>query len=127
MRDTIMSALFNRNENNPRVIARKSPHALITIEQPEQLLNDKKRQALLGKIQDMLGLSDQQYTKWAKTLINQICHYYQLLPESSLYYSHRGGLLDRALNRAEAALTLLRQIMTLPDDDHPSEAQKPWL
>jgi hypothetical protein len=52
--------------------------------------------------------------------------YYQHLPETSLYFSQRGGALDRALYRTEAALNLMRQLMIQDESEKPSEDQKRW-
>lgn len=97
------------------------------IESAENLLKDKKRQDLLQQIKNKLAYQSSHYQKLASPLCTKLALYYQLLPETSLYFSHRGGLLDRALYRTEAALNLMRQLMVRDESGVPSEAQKLWL
>ncbi len=97
------------------------------IESAENLLKDKKRQDLLQQIKHKLAYQSSHYQKLAAPLCTKLALYYQLLPETSLYFSHRGGLLDRALSRTEAALNLMRQLMIRDESGLPSEDQKLWL
>lgn len=97
------------------------------IESFETLLKDKKRQDALSQIKQNLAYQASHYQKLAAPLIAGVAMYYQMLPETSLYFSHRGGLLDRALYRTEAALNLMRQLMVRDESGLPSEDQKLWL
>ncbi len=121
-----MSILF-RDTKKVQPSTRKSHKDLLPVESVEQTFREKKRQDLVNKIQESLGLNENIYQKQALPLLHSTACYYQGLPESTLYFSHRGGLLDRALNRTEAALQLLRQILILDPDKKPSEQQKKWL
>lgn len=122
-----MSILFSRDTKKVQSSTRKSLKDLIPVENIQQLFQEKKREDLITKIQESLGLDEKLYQKQALTLLHNTARYYQGLPESTLYFSHRGGLLDRALNRTEAALQLLRQILILDGNKTPSEKQKQWL
>lgn len=97
------------------------------VESFETLLKDKKRQDALSQIKQKLAYQVSHYQKIAAPLIAEVPAYYQMLPETSLYFSHRGGLLDRALYRTEAALNLMRQLMVQDASGLPSEEQKLWL
>lgn len=122
-----MSVLFSRDEKKIRTPTQKSLKDLIPIENVALLFKEKKRMALLENIQASTGLDEKQSLKFILPLLHGLARYAQQLPESTLYYSHRGGLLDRALNRTEAALQLLRQILILDQHAIPSEEQKLWL
>lgn len=97
------------------------------IESFEVLVKDKKRQDALQHIKKSLGYQASHYQKLVSPLIANVAMHYQHLPETSLYFSQRGGALDRALYRSEAALNLMRQIMIQDESGHPSEEQKRWL
>ncbi|MCX7089880.1 MAG: TraI domain-containing protein [Legionellales bacterium] len=120
--------MFYREEKKAPAV--KKPAALKNldpIESFEILLKDKKRQEALSQIKQNLAYQASHYQKLAAPLIAGIAMYYQMLPETSLYFSHRGGLLDRALYRTEAALSLMQQLMIRDESGLPSEDQKLWL
>jgi integrating conjugative element relaxase (TIGR03760 family) len=92
-----------------------------------QLLADDKRQVLLKKIRELSALEESGYQSLCQTLIENLAHYCQSLPETSTsYYSQPGGLIDFALNRTEAALSLFQDIMVLDKSEVLSEEQKLW-
>lgn len=97
------------------------------IESFEVLLKDKKRQAALQQIKHNLAYQASHYQKLVSPLIANVAMYYQHLPETSLYFSQRGGAVDRALYRTEAALNLMRQLLIQDESGVPSEEQKLWL
>lgn len=98
------------------------------IESFEVLLKDKKRQETLYQIKHHLAYPAGQYQKLGSPLVASVAMYYQHMPETSLYFSQRGGLLDHALYRTEAALTLMRQLMVQDDKTGlPTDNQKVWL
>jgi hypothetical protein len=120
--------MFYREEKKPPAL--KQPAALKNldpIESFEILLKDKKLQEALSQIKQNLAYQASHYQKLATPLIAGVAAYYQMLPETSLYFSHRGGLLDRALYRTEAALSLMQQLMIRDESGLPSEDQKLWL
>lgn len=126
-KEYVLSILFSRDEKRARPSTRKPLNDLIPVENIESLFQEKKRISLLKQIQASLGLDDKQYHKLAQPLLHNLACYCQHLPEATLYYSQRGGLLDQALNRAEAGLQLLRNILILDKQTTPSEEQKLWL
>lgn len=119
--------MFYREEKKTKPI---NPHILKDKElvaSKDLLLSEKKRQALLQQIKDSLAYQASYYQKFAQPLIEKVAVYYQYLPETSTYFGHRGGLLDRALHRTEAAVNLMRQLMRRDESNVPSEEQKVWL
>lgn len=117
-------SIFNRNA---RKMTKKSRADLIAIEQPEQLLQEQKRQGWINQIETMLSLDVSSYQKNVTTLFHHLTNYYQKLPAPTPYFSHRGGLMDHAIHRAEAGLDLFRQILILDKNKTPSEQQQRWL
>jgi len=117
--------LFNRNEKKSK--STKPLKDLVPVIPVERLLDDKKRQPLLQQINTTIGLDASGFHKFALPVIHNMARHCQQLPETSLYYSHAGGFIDRALNRTEAALHLVRHILVLEQHEKPSEEQKIWL
>lgn len=120
--------MFYREEKKQP--AQKKPRILKNldaIEAYDVLVKDKKRQDAILQIKQNLAYNASHYQKLVAPLIAGVALYYQMLPETSLYFSHRGGLLDRALYRAEAALNLMQQLMTRDESGLPSENQRIWL
>ncbi len=125
--ERVLSILFRSDEKKNRPNVRKSIHDLILIENVENLFQEKKRITLLKHFEESLSLDATQYRKFAQPLILTLARYCQHLPDSTRYYGQRGGLLDRALNRAEAGLQLLRNLLIVDKKNTPSEEQKLWL
>ena len=106
---------------------RKAKH-LEPVVTHQVLLLDKKRRDLLDTIQGHLNLSFSEFKSLAEPLIHNMAEFFQYLPDSTLYYARRGGLLDHALNRTEAALGLMQQLMLSPHSQAgPSDQQRLWL
>ena len=62
-------------------------------------------------MRDLSGLEESRYESLCAILIENLVHYCQSLPETTnSYYSQPGGLVDHALNRTEAALSLFRNL-----------------
>ncbi|MFI4918439.1 MAG: TraI domain-containing protein [Legionellales bacterium] len=92
-----------------------------------QLLTEDKRPGLLTKIRELSGLEDAGYQSLCVVLIENLLHYCQQLPETSTsYYSQPGGLVDFALNRTEAALSLFQDFMVQDQPGVLSNEQKLW-
>jgi integrating conjugative element relaxase (TIGR03760 family) len=110
----------------------KLPHAkplkdLTAIVPSLQLLSDSKRQELLLRITENSALELPRFDSICLSLIHHFINYCQSLPETTTsYYALPGGLLDHALNRTEAALSLFRQVIA-EDGTELSEEQKLWL
>jgi integrating conjugative element relaxase (TIGR03760 family) len=120
--------MFYREEKKPTPIRKQPLKNLERIVAHKLLLQDKKRQELIHHIQKHLALSNRDYKEIAQPLIETMASFFQYLPDTSLYYSHRGGLLDLALNRTEAALALMHQLIVRTTESEPlSEQQKLWL
>lgn len=94
---------------------------------PEQLLADEKRQALLKQIQAFSALENARHESLCGVLIENMANYCQSLPETSnSFYALPGGLLDSALNRTEAALSLFKALLVQDAAEGLSEIQKLW-
>lgn len=119
--------MFYREEKKTKPIKVPVFKNMDPIESADHLLKKKKRQSAIQRIKESLAYPATQYQNRVEPLIANVAAYYQLLPETSLYFSHRGGLLDRALYRTEAALHLMRQLMIHDASNMPSEEQKVWL
>lgn len=119
--------MFHRQTKKPTSPRPETIKGLSRVRDVGDLLEESKRQELVSRIQEFLALAPERYESLAEALIHQLCRYVQLLPETSnRYYSQPGGLLDHALNRTEAALSLFKQII-LPDSESPlTEQQSLW-
>lgn len=92
-----------------------------------QFLAEGKRQVLLEKMSVMSGLETIRYDSLCVQLINNLVHYCQSLPETTnSYYSQPGGLVDHALNRTEAALSLFQDFTVQNQAEFLSEEQILW-
>ena len=120
--------MFYREEKKTRPV-KSIPlvKSLELIESHDKLLKDKKHPELIALIKKNLAFGADDYKKLALPLIENVARAFQHLPETSLYYSGRGGLLDRVLNRTEAALGLMQALLVKEDGNMPSEEQKLWL
>lgn len=93
----------------------------------EALLADEKRSALWQQIREACVLDDARFELLGQSLLHNLGHYCQQLPEASnSYYSQAGGLLDYALNRTDAALNLFRQYLIRENNAPYSEQQQLW-
>ena len=127
-RRTIMEVpLFHRHGK-----AVKSPRAkplkdLVAIVPAAQLLSDHKRQELLQRITENLPLEPARFDGVALSLISNFVSHCQRIPETTTsYYALPGGLIDHALNRTDAALSLFRQFVVQDEGMELSEEQKLW-
>jgi integrating conjugative element relaxase (TIGR03760 family) len=119
--------LFHRQRKSPVSANAKALKDLVRHIAAPQFLADEKRQLLLHKMKDLSGLEAPVYESLCGVLINNLVNYCQNLPETTnSYYSHAGGLVDHALNRTEAALSLFKEFMVLEQPDLLSEEQKLW-
>jgi len=119
--------LFRRQAKKKPASQSKPLKELNKMQSASQLLADEKRQELLAKMKAFSALGDSRFDSLCTVLIHNLTHYYQNLPETSNnYYSQPGGLIDHALNRTEAALSLFKQFVILEDSSEYSELQKLW-
>lgn len=100
---------------------------LTAVVTPAELLTTPKRTALIQEIGALCALEPARFESLCAKLIYQLTNYCQNLPETSnSYYALPGGILDYALNRAEAALQLFRQYIVYNEGMELSEIQKLW-
>lgn len=91
------------------------------------LLAEDKRNSLLLQIREASALEEARFDSLCLSLMHNLVNHCQSLPETSTsYYSQQGGLLDHALNRTEAALTLFQQYVMQEGQAPLSEEQKLW-
>lgn len=119
-------ALFHRPGKRAKPAHAKPLKELTAIELPEQLLTGNKREDLLQKIKHASALDETRFNQLATTLLKSFANHCQSLPHSAnTYYTQPGGILDHALNRTEAALSLFRDFVIL-EGQSLSEEQKLW-
>ncbi|QMT58717.1 TraI domain-containing protein [Legionella sp. PC997] len=122
-------ALFHRQRQRKGSLSSqgKSLKDLTRIVNANLLLSEDRRQILLKKIRMLSALETARYDSLCAILIDNIVHYCQNLPETAnSYYSQQGGLVDHALNRTEAALSLFQEFMIQDQPELLSEEQKLW-
>lgn len=120
--------LFTRYDKKEKSIQRKPIKDLTQISSPDFILAEEKRAALLLEIKQASVLGAERFASLSVPVLNNLISHCQLLPETAnSYYAQSGGLLDHALNRTEAALTLFRQFVLLEENQIEwSEEQKLW-
>lgn len=120
-------ALFQRQRKGSLSSQSKSLKDLTRMVNASLLLSEERRQTLLKKMRVLSGLETSRYDGLCGTLLDNLVHYCQNLPETThSYYSQQGGLVDHALNRTEAALSLFQEFMLLEQPEAMSEEQKLW-
>lgn len=93
----------------------------------EILLEDERRQRLMTEIKNTCGFDLSSFNALHAVLIGSFVNHVQLLPETAnSYYAEPGGILDHALNRTEAAMSLFRQFVVFDTQEQYSEEQKLW-
>ena len=119
-------ALFQRPRKGSLSSQGKSIKDLTRIVNATLFLSEDKRQTLLKKMRVLTNLETARYESLCGILIDNLVHYCQNLPETAnSYYSQPGGIVDYALNRTEAALSLFQEFM-IQDQQDLSEEQKLW-
>lgn len=119
--------MFHRQRKSPSSAQTKSLKDLVRHVAAPQFLAEDKRQLLLQKMKELSGLEASRYESLCVVLIENLVNYCQSLPETTnSYYSQVGGLVDHALNRTEAALSLFQDFMLQDQPDLLSEEQKLW-
>ncbi|WP_115710623.1 conjugal transfer nickase/helicase domain-containing protein [Legionella sainthelensi] len=120
-------ALFQRQRKGSLSSQGKSLKDLTRMVNANIFLSEERRQTLLKKMRVLSGLETSRYDSLCSTLVDNLVHYCQNLPETThSYYSQPGGLVDHALNRTEAALSLFQEFMLLDQPGAMSEEQKLW-
>ena len=120
--------LFHRHGKKNKSPFAKPLQDLTAIVAPAQLLAEGKRPALIKNMREASALDASRFDSVCLSLINNVINHVQRMPETSnSYYSQPGGLLDHALNRTEAALSIFRQFVVQDEGVELSEEQKLWL
>ena len=120
--------MFHRTDRKATLPNAKPLKDLTAIVPPSQLLSENKRQVLLQKIAESCTFDSGRFDGICLSLIQNIIDHCQSMPETSnSYYSSAGGLLDHALNRTEAALSLFRNFVLQDGGNDLSEEQKLWM
>ncbi len=121
------AVLFYRDRKTIKPVQAKSLKDLTRFSAPALFLAEEKRHSLLDQMKKLSGLEPARYESLCTVLIENLVHYCQSLPETNnSYYSQAGGLVDHALNRTEAALTLFKEFLVLKESNELSEQQKLW-
>lgn len=119
--------MFHRQRMGSSSASTKSLKDLTRIITAAQLLNEEKRQSLLQKTKELSGLDPSRYASLCDVLVENLVNYCQNLPETTnSFYSQAGGLVDHALNRTEAALSLFKEFMLQEQSELMSEEQLLW-
>lgn len=119
--------MFHRYGKKIKTGQMKSITDLTRVHQPYVLLSDEKRKNLLEQIKENNSLEEARYDSLCLHLITNLINHCQLLPETSnSYYSQPGGMLDHALNRTDAALSLFKQFALQDANSALTEEQKLW-
>lgn len=120
-------ALFQHQRKSSLSSKGKSLKDLTRMVNAHFFLSEERRQTLVKKMRVLSGLEASRYDDLCSTIVDNLVHYCQNLPETThSYYSQPGGLVDHALNRTEAALGLFQEFMLLDQPDAMSEEQKLW-
>ena len=118
--------MFNRHEKKETTAQRQAINFTM-VTSPDHILAEEKRAALVTQIQQISILSLPRFEQLGRSVLVGLINYCQLLPETAnSYYAQPGGLIDHALNRTEAALTLFRQFLLQDIPGEYSEEQKLW-
>lgn len=92
-----------------------------------QFLAEEKRSDLIHKMRELTHLEAPRYESLCTVLIENLINYCQNLPATNnSYFSQPGGLVDYALQRTEAALSLFKEFLVLDQPEVLSEEQKLW-
>lgn len=120
--------MFHRPGQKTKSPLAKPLKDLLTIVMPSELLSDNKRQLLITRMEQYSGLDKARFDSFCLSLVNNFSNHCQNIPETSTsYYATLGGLIDHALNRTEAALSLLREFMVIEENGALTEEQKLWI
>ncbi len=109
----------------------KNKSTLSQVTLSRQLLKQKKREKYQDDFKRLLELPTEQYEAVCEALLTNLSNMLQDLPETrNSYFSNRGGFLNHALSRTQAALHACRAYF-ISDDGRPaknlSDPQKLWM
>ncbi|WP_412754264.1 conjugal transfer nickase/helicase domain-containing protein [Legionella donaldsonii] len=119
--------LFHRPGKKAGSLNAKPLKDLTRITPAALMLAEEKRKTLMLQIREANALEEVRFDSLCLSLVHNLINHCQNLPDTSnSYYSQQGGLLDHALNRTEAALSLFRQYLVQEGGAELSEEQKLW-
>lgn len=119
--------MFHRYGKKPKSSQTKPLNELTRIIPAALILAEERREALIGQIRTFSALDETRFDSLCLSLLHNFVNHCQSLPETATsYYAQQGGLLDHALNRTEAALSLFQQYLVLGSQSELSEEQKLW-
>lgn len=119
--------MFHRQRKPAAAVTAKTLKNLTKMQKPATLLAEEKRLKLVKQIRELTALEDSRYESCCAVLLANLVNYCQLLPETAnSYYSQPGGVVDFALNRTEAALSLFKEFMVVGPDETLSDEQRLW-
>lgn len=119
--------MFNRYGKKGKSLQTKSLKDLTRIIPAALLLAEDKREGLMQQIRESSALDEARFDSLSLSLVNNFINHCQSLPDTSTsYYSQQGGLLDHALNRTEAALSLFQDYLMLDAQAELTEEQSLW-
>lgn len=106
---------------------KKPLNELTRMESLDTFLNAPKYQVLLKQIASHMVLEPGQYEIYCDALIHRLVTSCEFLAESTnAYYAERGGLIEYALQRTEAALSLFSTYLIIEEGEGLSESQRCW-
>jgi integrating conjugative element relaxase (TIGR03760 family) len=111
-------------------IKAKQSSSLMHIMTPAQGLLGEKRQAYIDVYRETMELDEKQFDSLCYSLLGNLINYYQELAETrNSYFSERGGLVEHAMSRTEAALSMCRKYFISQEEGGSdiSEMQQLWL
>lgn len=120
--------MFHRTGRKAKLPNAKPLKDLTAVVPPAQLLGEGRRQELIKNINEHCFFDPSRFENLCLSLINNLANHCQSIPETSnSYFAMAGGLIDHALNRTEAALSLFRQYVVVDEKGDLTEEQKLWL
>ena len=120
--------MFQHHEKKPKPPHSRALHDLIALATPAIILAEGRRPLLLQNITESSGMESSRFNNLCLKLVHNFINHCQRLPETAnCYYALPGGLLDHALNRTEAALSLFRHSLAQGSEEGLSEEQQLWL
>jgi integrating conjugative element relaxase (TIGR03760 family) len=125
--------VFKRKEKKDSIksVKAKQSSSLTRIFNYAQAMAGEKRQNTINAIQKHMTFDGDKFDELCVSLLKNLVDYYQDLAETrNSYFSEKGGLVEHALSRTEAALSLCRAYFLAGDDKQEnslSEMQLLWL
>lgn len=118
--------VFSSRNRTSKTVKTKALNKKVRVISARQALIGEKRQKLNVRIKELLAL-EEKFPAYCQSLIDSLVEFYQELPETrNSYFAGRGGLIDHAFSRTQAALSMCRSYF-LKEAEALSEIQQLWL